>query len=166
MQAAIENVVIHAVEARLTDTSFMQESKALPCALLEFLHCSILNGVSGTGLRACRLEAILHTVITERAFACRVRALIITSNDAEGAGDDTVAAAIADVLLYVDRVIFSANNRSRWAGFMAGRMGTMLAYVTAHQPALSIEKGQSRSRWRHGDSAIAPGFGNLLIDEG
>src|SRR5690242_21095359 len=51
-------------------------------------------------------------------------------SDPERAGDDTVAAAIADVLLHVYRVKLGANDRSRWASFMARRMGAMLAYVT------------------------------------
>src|SRR5690242_17725608 len=141
MQAAVEHIVIHAVETGLSYTALVQEPEALACAFLEFLHFSILNRVRGTGLRACRLEAILHAVVTERAFACCMRALLVTRNDPERAGDDTVAAAIADVLLYVHRVKLGANNRSRWASFMAGCMGAMLAYITPHQPALSIEKG-------------------------
>ena len=166
MQAAIKNVVINAIETGLAQTSLVQKAKPLSCMFLEFLYFSKLNRVGGTGLGTCRLQAILHTVITERAFAGRVRLLLVTRNDSEWAGDDTVAAAIADILLHVHRVKFGANNCAGWASFMARCMRTVFAYITAHKPAVSIEKGQGCSRWRHGDSTIAPGFGNLLIDEG
>src|SRR5881275_1630656 len=164
MQAAVKNVVIITIETGLAQTSLVQKAKPLSCMFLEFLYFSKLNRVGGTGLGTCRLQAILHTVITERAFAGRVRLLLVTRNDSEWAGDDTVAAAIANILLHVHRVKFGANNCAGWASFMAGCMRTMFAYITAHKPAVSIEKGQGCSRWRHGDSTIA--FGNLLIDEG
>src|SRR3989440_5086310 len=163
MQTAIKNVVINAIETCLVQTSLVQKAKSLSCAFLEFLHFPILNRVGGTGLSACRLQAILHTVITKRAFACCMRALLVTRNDSEWTGNHTVAAAIADVLLHVHRVKFRANNRAGWASFMAGCMRTVFAYITAHEPAVSIEKGQGCTRWRHGDGAIA--FGNLHIDE-
>src|SRR5436305_4117954 len=166
MQTAIKNVVINAIETCLVQTSLVQKAKSLSCVLLEFLHFPILNRVGGTGLSTCRLQAILHTVITERAFACRMHLFLVTSNDSEWAGDDTIATAIADVLLHIHRVKFGANNCACWASFMAWCMRTVFAYITAHEPAVSIEKGEGCSRWRHGDSAIAPGFGNLLIDEG
>src|SRR5213080_2148001 len=106
MQAAIENVVINAIETGLVQTSVVQNAKPLSCLFLEFFHFPILNRVGGTGLSTCRLQAILHTVITERAFACCMRALLVTRNDSEWAGDDTVAAAIAGILLHVDSVKF------------------------------------------------------------
>ena len=165
MQATIKHVVIHAIELCLAHSSFMQQAKSLSCMLLENLHFPILNRVGWTGLSTGRLHAILHTIITERAFASRMDALLVTRNDSEWAGNNTVAAAIADVLLHVHSVKFSANNCAGWASFMARCMRTVFAYITAHKPAVRIEKGQSRSRWGHGDSAVAPGYGNLLIDK-
>src|SRR5947207_396805 len=128
MQAAIENVVINAIETGLVQTSLVQKAKPLSCVFLEFLHFPILNRVGGTGLSTCRLQAILHTVITERAFACRVRLLLVTRNDSEWAGDDTVAAAIADVLLHVHRVKLGANNCACRVSFMEGCMRTVCGY--------------------------------------
>src|SRR5205807_9682656 len=125
MQTAIENVVINAIETGLVQTSLVQKAKPLSCLFLEFFHFPILNRVGGTGLSACRLQAILHTVITKRAFACRVRLLLVTRNDSEWAGDDTIAAAIADILLHVYRVKFGANSCAGWASFMAGCMRTV-----------------------------------------
>src|SRR5437868_561134 len=115
MQAAIKNVVINAIETVLAQTSLVQKAKPLSCMILKFLYFSILNRVDGPGLGTCRLQAILHTVITERAFACRMRLLLVTGDDSEWAGDDTVAAAIADILLHVHRVKFGANNCAGWA---------------------------------------------------
>src|SRR5256714_14154635 len=138
MQAAIENVVINAIETGLAQTSLVQKAKSLSCVLLEFLHFPILNRVGGTGLSTCRLQAILHTVITERAFACRMRLLLVTRNDSEWAGDDTIATAIANVLLHIHRVKFGANNCAGWASFMAGCMRTEFEYITAHSIVGSI----------------------------
>src|SRR5437588_8367520 len=120
MQAAIENVVINAIETGLAQTSVVQKAKPLSCVFLEFLHFPILNRVGGAGLSTCGLQAILHTVITECAFARGMRALLVTGNDSEWAGDDTVAAAIADVLLHIHCIKFGANNCAGWASFMAG----------------------------------------------
>ena len=141
MQAAVKNVVINAIETGLVKTSLVQKAKSLSCMFLEFLHFPILNRVGGTGLSTCRLQAILHTVITERAFACRMRLLLVTRNDSEWAGDDTVATAIANILLHIHRVKLRANNGPCWAGLLTGCIGTMFTYVAVHEPAVGIEKG-------------------------
>ena len=75
-------------------------------------------------------------------------AVVVASNDAEGASYHAVAAAIADILLHVDRVELGANNRAGRAGFLAGSVGAMLAHVAVHQPAISIEERQRGSGWQ------------------
>src|SRR5205085_793068 len=85
---------------------------------------------------------ILQTVVTESAFMRHVIAEIIACNHPEWAGNHAVGAPVANILLHVDRIKFSANNRSRRARFQAGRVGTVLAHIALHQPAISIEKRQ------------------------
>src|SRR2546425_949400 len=129
---------------------------------LELLHFAILNGVGGTRLGAGRHQAIFHAVITQRAFACRVCALVVTGDDPEGARDDTVATSITDILLHVYRIELGPYERSCRTRFLAGSIGTVFADIAAHQPSLAIEEGQSCSRW---DRAITLCLSKLLIEQ-
>src|SRR5436305_845227 len=74
-----------------------------------------------------------------------------------------IAAAVANILLHIDRVELRANNRPCWARFLARRIGTMLANVTLHQPAVRIEKGQSCPGWHKWNEALASGLGNVRL---
>src|SRR5437764_12826518 len=117
---------------------------------LEFFHFAILNRVGGTGFCTGWLQAIFHAVITQRAFARRVRARLVTSDHPKGAGDDAVTTAITNILLHIYRVELCTNNRPGRTGLVTGSMSAVFAHVTAHQPALTIEKGQGcawRSLW-------------------
>src|SRR5947209_5963291 len=88
---------------------------------------------------------------------------LVTRDHSKRTGNDTIAAAVADILLHIDRVELRANNRPRWAGFLARRVGAMLANITLHQPAVRIEKGQSRPGGNKWNEALAFGLGNVRL---
>src|SRR2546421_8982036 len=76
---------------------------------------------------------------------------LVTRNHAKGAGNNTIAGAIADILLHITRGKLRANNGSRRTGFLAGGVGAVFTHIAPHQPAVATEKGESRSRrciWR------------------
>src|SRR5262249_25183101 len=56
------------------------------------------------------------------------------------------AAAVADVRLYVDISKLITDDRARGAGVQAASMGTLLADVAHHQPAVLAEKATGRCR--------------------
>src|SRR6202043_4151591 len=104
------------------------------------------------------LYSLFDAIIAQRAFTCGMCAMVVASNYAEGAGHHAVAAAVADILLHVDRVELGANNRACWAGLVAGCMDAVLAHVAAHQPAVSIKKGERGSGRQLWNKAVAPGL--------
>src|SRR5438105_3939127 len=89
--------------------------------------------------------------------------LFVARNHSKRTGNDTIAAAVADILLHVDCVELRANNCPRRARFLARRIGTMLANVTLHQPAVCIEKGQCRPWWNKRNEALVFGLGNMRL---
>src|SRR5947209_439209 len=129
----------------------------------QLFHFAKLDRIRRTRFRASRFDAIFHAVITERAFTCRMATLFVTRDHSERTGNDAIAAAVADILLHVDRVELRANNCPRRARFLARRVGAMLAHVTLHQPAVRIEKGQSGPGWNKWNEALASGLSNVRL---
>ncbi len=115
---------------------------------LELLDFAELDGFRGAGFRAGWFHTIFQTIIAERAFVSLVIALVITGNHPEGTGHDTIAAAVADILLHIDRVKLCADNRAGWAGFLAWSVSAVFADIAVHQPAIRIKEGQRRTRRR------------------
>src|SRR2546429_9270552 len=87
--------------------------------------------------------------------------LFVARDYSKRTGNDAIAAAVADILLHVDRVELSANNRPRRARFLARRIGTMLANVTLHQPAVRIEERKSCPGRHKRKDATAFGLRNV-----
>src|SRR5712691_4984669 len=86
---------------------------------------------------------------------------LIASNYSKGASDNAIATAIADILLHVHRVKLCANNGPCRACLLAWGVGAVLADIALHQPAIGIEKGQSRARRRLWNVAVALAAGHL-----
>src|SRR5207248_10385210 len=61
--------------------------------------------------------------------------LLVHRDDAERAPRNAVAAAVADVLLDIDRVVLGPSDRACWAHLEAARLDAVLADVRHHQPA-------------------------------
>ncbi len=95
-----------------------------------------------------------------------VVALLVTGNDAEGTGDDAIAAAIADILLHVNGIKLGTNNGASWTGFLARGIGAMFADIALHEPAISIKEGQCGTGRRLRDRAIGPCFRNIVFEQG
>src|SRR5256885_3490553 len=129
----------------------------------QLFHFAKLDRIRRTRFRASRFDTIFHAIITERAFTGRMCTLFVTRDHPKRTGNDAIAAAVADVLLHVDRVELRANNRPRRARFLARRVSTMLANVTLHQPAVRIEERQSRPGWPKRNDALAFGLCNLRL---
>src|SRR5712692_1515885 len=165
VEATIQNVVIHAIKTSIFDTSFMQRAETLTCPGFELLHLAKLNGVGWTGLGTRGHHVILQAVITERAFVRHVVAHLITSNHSKGTGDNTVATAIADILLHVYRVKLCANNGPRRTRLLARCIGAVLTDIAVHQPAVGTEEGQSRSRRRLRNGAVVSGLSYLSLEQ-
>src|SRR5690348_3057151 len=113
----------------------------------ELLHFSKLNRIGGACLGARRFQPIFQSIIAKCAFVRRVISIPVALNHTKGTRDDTITASIANILLYVDGIKLSANNRPRWTCFLARRVSTMFTHIALHQPAIGIEKRQSRA-WR------------------
>src|SRR5690242_21897269 len=96
---------------------------------------------------------------------CCMVSLLIASDHAKWTGHDAVAAAVADVLLHIDRVKFCTDNRACWTGFQAGSIGAMLAYIALHQPAVAVKERQRGSWRRVWNSAVASSLGYCSIEE-
>src|SRR6476469_8061158 len=85
---------------------------------LQLTHLPELDRLGRAGFGAGRFEAILLTVIAEGTFLRDPRAVGL--DHAEGASRDTVATAVADVGLDIDRVELRADDRAGRADFEAG----------------------------------------------
>src|SRR5207248_7111049 len=110
--------------ASLAHTSLVQKPQAFACMRYKLLHITELDGIGRTYFSAGRFQSIFHTVITEGAFMSSVVAVVITHNHPERAGDDAIATAIADILLYIHCVELRTDNRTCWAGFLTGSVST------------------------------------------
>src|SRR2546421_6556444 len=129
----------------------------------QLLHLAELDRIRRARFRASRFDAIFYAVITERAFTCRMGTLFVTRDHSKRTGNDAIATAVANILLHVDRVELRANNSPGRARFLARRIGTMLANITLHQPAVCIEKGQSGPGWNKWNEALASGLSNVRL---
>src|SRR5712692_7704295 len=132
----------------------------------ELLHFAILNRIGGACLCTGWFYIIFHAVITQRAFMRHMITVLITRNYSERASDNTIAAPIADILLHIDRIKLRANNSSRRACLVAWRICAMLAHITHHQPALTIEKRQRRPWGNMRNSAIALRLDYFFVNVG
>src|SRR5262249_42662266 len=93
-----------------------------------------LDRLGRTSLRAGRLEASLHPIVTERALLRGARNRV-DFNDAERAGCNAVAAAVAGVRLNDDGIELGPDNRARGADFEASRVHAVFADIAHKQPA-------------------------------
>ena len=98
------------------------------------LELAELNRLRRTGGRARRLQAGLLAVVAERALE-RPSVVGPPIDDAERAGDDAVAAAVADVGLDEDAAELGADDRSGRARFEAAGVLAVLADVGREVPA-------------------------------
>src|SRR5205807_2228845 len=101
--------------------------------LLELVERPEPDRLRRTGLGAGGGQTLLQPVVTEGAFLRDAlgRAHV---DDAERAGADAVAAAVAGRLLDVDGVELRAHDRPRRAHVKARRVDAVLAHVRHHQP--------------------------------
>src|SRR4051794_41535871 len=92
-----------------------------------------LDRVGGARLRAGGLLVAVQAVVAERALP-HAPVLLAAVEDAERAGGDAVAAAVADVLLHDDRAELRPEQGAGGADLQAGGVRAVLADVRAHQP--------------------------------
>ena len=78
-----------------------------------------LDRLRGAGLGAGRRQAVVLTVVAERAFV-GVAVVGRSVDHAEGAGGDAVAAAVADIRLHVNVAELVVDERAGRAGLLAG----------------------------------------------
>src|SRR5436189_2023111 len=116
-----------------------------------------------TSFRTGRLHTILQSIIAECALVGSVIAFFIASNYAKWARNRAVAAAIANILLYIDCIKLCSNNRSGWTRFMARCIGTMFTDITMHQPAITIEERECCSWWHFWNYSVVLGLYYLLL---
>ena len=108
----------------------------------QLVEVPVLDRVGGAGLGAGRLQPVLQPVVAERTLM-RPAVGRAERRHAEGAGGQAVAAAVADVLLDVDRVELGADDRAGRAGLQAAGVDAVLADVAEHQP-VALEGLQAR----------------------
>src|ERR687897_974023 len=116
---------------------------------LQLLDLSEHDGVGRAGFGAGRFEAVTLAVVAEGALegAAVVRDL---GYDAVGTGRYAVAAAVADIGLDVDIIVFVADDGAGRTGLLAGRLDAVLAHVAHKSPASQgVELGPSGQRLRH-----------------
>src|SRR5437899_6450526 len=92
-----------------------------------------LDGVGGARLGAGGPEAVVDAVVAEGALLRGAR-LLVERHDAERARGHAVTAAIADVLVDVDRAELGPVDGARRAGVQAARLSAVLADVRHEQP--------------------------------
>ena len=115
----------------------MQLLHSLARYLMQFRDGTKLNRFRWTRFSASRLEAILLSVITERALMCAAIRLV-TIKHSKGTRRHAVTAAITDVLLHVNISKFVVDDRSGRARFLTRRLHAVLAHIAHHQPAIAL----------------------------
>src|SRR5579875_691315 len=92
----------------------MQFPEAAAGAGLELGDLAKLNRFRGAGFGAGRLQAVFQAIIAKRAFVGPAisQFQVVARDDAKGAGDDAISAAVADILLDVDRIKLGADDRA------------------------------------------------------
>src|SRR5512132_2846948 len=111
-------VRVGAVQLRVLVAQLLEGGHALLRLGHELVAEPELDGVGGTGLGAGGPEPVVDPVVAERALV-RAPRVVVEGDDPEGAGADTVPAAVAHVLVDVDGAEFRAIDRPRGAGLEA-----------------------------------------------
>ena len=93
-----------------------------------------LDRLGRAGLGAGRAQPVADPVVAQRALV-RAAVGLAPRDDAERAGRDAVAAAVADVVLDHHGAELGAHQRAGRAHVQAGGLGAVLAHVAGHQPA-------------------------------
>src|SRR5712691_1816856 len=96
-----------------------------------------LDRVGRARLRAGGLEPHLEPIVAQGALLCRARHRIDV-DDAERAGGDTGATAVADVGLDHHRVELRADDGAGGTHLQAPRLDAVLAHIAHHQPAAVV----------------------------
>src|SRR5437588_12188373 len=109
---------------------------------LELLYFSKLNRIGRAYFSACWFEPFFQPIIAKRAFVRFTVSVLITCNHTEWTCNYTIATSITNILLYVDRIKLSADNRSCRTCLQTWRVRTMFTYITLHQPTIATEKWQ------------------------
>ena len=111
----------------------MQIFKSLFSLRLEFIQLAEHDGFRGTRLGAGRFQACFLAIGAEGAL--EGAAIVgIALNHSKGAGDDAVAASVANVGLQVDGAEFGAHERAGWASLHATGNFAVLADVGGEFP--------------------------------
>src|SRR5687768_10574334 len=149
------------VNRRILNAACAQVLDPLLRADAQIFDLAELDRLRRTRGRARRLQSDLLPVVTERALerAAIGRAAI---DDAEGAGDDAVAAAVADVGLDVDAAEFRAHDRTRGARLETAGVLAVLAHVGREVPAEHIAAIPGVGR-RHRNGDVARAFDELHV---
>src|SRR2546422_528705 len=96
-----------------------------------------LNRLRRARLRAGRPEAVVDTVVAERALIGPSR-VVVEGHHTEGAGADTVPAAVADILVDVDGSELGPVDRAGRARLETAGLRAVLAHVGHHVPLLDL----------------------------
>src|SRR5690242_9628751 len=91
--------------------------------------------------------------------------LLVSCDDPKRAGNDTVATAIANILLHIHGVELGPNNGSGGTRLLTGCIGAVFADITLHQPAITIKERQSCAGRSRGNGSVASGLFHPICKE-
>src|SRR5712691_2786214 len=133
VQAAEGALRVGAVELRVLVSELLERGDPLVGLGHELVAEPKLDGLGRAGLRARRAQAVVDAIVAEGALVGPSR-VVVEGHDAEGAGADAVPAAVADVLVDVDRAELGPVDRARRAGVEASGLRAVLAHVRHEEP--------------------------------
>src|SRR5216117_1820074 len=129
---AAHGCFLRIVKLRVLVAILLELLHALACARAQIIQSAKDDRFGGTHFCAGGYESALLSIVTERALeraSCIRKRLGPAIDHAEGARDDAVAAAVADVILHQNRPNFRAHDRACWARFEAAGFLAMFANV-------------------------------------
>src|SRR5207247_4998908 len=133
VQAAQRPFGVGAVQLRLLVAHLLERCDPLVGLSHQLIAEPELDGLRWARLRAGWPQAVVDAVVAERALVGPSR-VVIEGHDPEGARADAVAAAIADILVDVDRAELGPVDRPRRARVEAARLGAVLAHIRHEEP--------------------------------
>src|SRR3990172_8054500 len=133
VQAAEEALRVGAVELRVLEAHPLERLDALLRLGLQLVPEPELDRLRRARLRTGRAEPVVDAVVAERALLRRAGGLV-EGHDAEGAGGDAVAAAVARVLVDVHRPVLGPVDGARRTRLETARLGAVLADVRHEEP--------------------------------
>src|SRR5688572_7460265 len=134
VEAAERTVLVGAVEVSVRYALLLELFDARLRLGLQLVAEAELDRLGGTRFRARRSQPVVQPIVAERALGGGA-GVVVEADDAEGARRDAVAAAVADVLVDVDRAVLGPIDRTGGTGLEAAGLCAVLAHVGHHVPA-------------------------------